>query len=335
MTSPSPNPALDGQSRVGEIRAIVIVFGALSTLAVLLRCYCRAVVLRSFGADDAVMIPAQLLTVASAIAISLESRFGLGRHMWLMPDEHYIPYMKAFYVSVVVYNIAVCLTKISILLQYRRIFSNTILRKIILAGLAFLICWGITLCFLLPLVCIPVAAFWDRDINGFCLNQPAIWYVMAGVNVVTDFALFSMPIPVISSLHLPRRQKAMLLIVFTLGIFPCAVSIYRIHTLAAPAGSTDITWDNVDAATFSLLELTVGVIAVCLPTLRPLLVSAMPRLFGSLLSSGHNKQSGATPVGAAEQDTVGSDPRGGGPVEYEQSFEEWTGTLRDSDSTEG
>jgi hypothetical protein len=41
---------------------------------------------------------------------------------------------------------------------------------------------------------------------------------MAGVNVVTDFALFTMPIPVISSLHLPKRQKALLLIVFTLGI---------------------------------------------------------------------------------------------------------------------
>lgn len=60
MTSPSPNPALDGQSRVGEIRAIIIVFGALSTLAVLLRCYCRAVILHSFGADDALMIPAQV-----------------------------------------------------------------------------------------------------------------------------------------------------------------------------------------------------------------------------------------------------------------------------------
>lgn len=41
---------------------------------------------------------------------------------------------------------------------------------------------------------------------------------MAGVNVFTDFAVFTMPIPVISSLQLPKKQKAMLLIVFTLGI---------------------------------------------------------------------------------------------------------------------
>lgn len=110
------------------------------------------------------------------------------------------------------------MTKISILLQYRRIFSNTILRKIIDVGLGFLTLWTVTLCFLLPMVCMPVAAFWDPNVKGFCLNSSIIWYVMAGVNLVTDFAVFTMPIPVISSLHLPTRQKAMLLIVFTLGI---------------------------------------------------------------------------------------------------------------------
>jgi hypothetical protein len=158
----------------------------------------------------------------------------------MMPPEDYIPYMKAspacparrfhhgdhqtnclqqsFYASIAVYNIAVCLTKISILLQYRRIFSNTKLRKFIIVGLAFLICWGITLTFLLPLVCIPVAAFWDPTVDGFCLNSEAIWYVMAGVNVVTDFIVFSMPIPVISTLHLPPKQKALLMVVFLLGI---------------------------------------------------------------------------------------------------------------------
>lgn len=125
---------------------------------------------------------------------------------------------QSFYSSIIVYNVAVALTKISILLQYRRIFSNTVLRKIIFYGLSFLICWAITLCFLLPLVCVPVAAFWNPNVKGFCLDNGTIWYVIAGVNVVTDFTVFTMPIPVISSLQLPTRQKALLLIVFTLGI---------------------------------------------------------------------------------------------------------------------
>jgi hypothetical protein len=61
MAGPSPNPALDGESRVGEIIAIISVAGVLSTLIVALRCYSRGVILRSFGLDDAMMVPAQVL----------------------------------------------------------------------------------------------------------------------------------------------------------------------------------------------------------------------------------------------------------------------------------
>ncbi|KAL2257241.1 hypothetical protein VTK26DRAFT_452 [Humicola hyalothermophila] len=328
MASTSPNPALDGESRVGEIIAILCVGSILSTIIVVLRCYCRIFMLQSFGVDDAVIIPAQILCLASAIAIGLESKYGLGRHWWVMPDDHYIPYMKSFYSSIIVYNVGMTTAKISILFQYRRIFANTALRKVIVFGLAFLICWGVTLCFLLPLICVPVAAFWNPDIDGFCLDNQTVWYIMAGVNVATDFAVFTMPIPVISSLQLPRRQRAMLFIVFTLGVFPCAVSIYRIQTLAAAAKSDDPTWDNIAAATFSFLELSVSIIAICLPTIRPVLVNAMPRLFGSLLRS----------AGQSNAPGPGGFPRSGpatGPVATHGSRFKRISTLRESDSTEG
>jgi hypothetical protein len=239
MDGLTPDHSRDGESRVSEIIHILAVTSTLSTLAVLLRCYSRGYLIRSFGADDLVMIPAQvgsqslnersgkevtltillqMLTIASAVAIGLEAKYGLGRHSWMQPPEHQIPYMKAFYSSIVVYNVAVCLTKISILLQYYRLFSNTALRPFILCGLFFLSAWGITLSLLLPMVCMPVARFWDHSVDGVCLDNLTIWYVMAGVNVTTDFSLFTMPIPVIKSLNLPKRHKAMLVGVFALGI---------------------------------------------------------------------------------------------------------------------
>lgn len=73
-----------------------------------------------------------------------------------------------------------------------------------------------TLAFLLPMVCWPVAAFWGGE--GRCLNQLAIWYVMAGVNIVTDFTIFAIPLPVIKSLQLPTKQKVLLVLVFGLGL---------------------------------------------------------------------------------------------------------------------
>jgi len=65
------NPALNGQSRFGEIVIILSVFSIISTVAVGMRCYARLFILRCFGRDDGVMVAAQVLTLASAIAIGL------------------------------------------------------------------------------------------------------------------------------------------------------------------------------------------------------------------------------------------------------------------------
>ncbi|OLN96201.1 hypothetical protein CCHL11_03260 [Colletotrichum chlorophyti] len=283
---------LDDESRVAEIVAILVVGSVLSTLAVGLRAFTRVKMLRTFGADDSVMVVAQLLTIGSAVAIGLESKYGLGSHSWVPPPEDYVPYMKSFYSSIIVYNIATCLVKISILLQYRRIFANDRMQKLTLLCLFILSTYTVTLSVLLPLMCYPVAAFWDSTVEGQCLDYLTIWYAMAGINLVADVVIFSLPIPVINSLQLPRRQKRMLLLVFGLGFFTCIISALRIRTLRVAAKTKDPYWDNVNAATWSFLEVTVGILAACLPTIRPIFVTLLPSLFAT---TSLNSKSGARP----------------------------------------
>ena len=43
----------------------------------------------------------------------------------------------------------------------------------------------------------------------------------------------------------------------------------------------DPNWDNTDAALWSFIELCIGVLTSSLPTLRPLIAAALPRVFGS------------------------------------------------------
>lgn len=84
--------------------------------------------------------------------------------------------------------------------------------------LIFILAWTVALSVLLPLVCFPVAKFWEPSIQGTCVDQLAVWYVMAGVNIITDFAIFIIPLPVIKSLQLPTKQKMLLVVVFSLGL---------------------------------------------------------------------------------------------------------------------
>ncbi|KAG7407951.1 hypothetical protein Forpi1262_v018078 [Fusarium oxysporum f. sp. raphani] len=227
----------DSSSRSVEIRAILITFSILSTITVALRIYVRYKVLRSLGWDDRVMAAAQLLAIGSAVAIGLENNYGLGHHTWEQPKEDYVAYMKAFYASVIVYNVAMCLVKIGILLQYRRVFAIPILQALTFYGLVIMVAWTITIAFLNALICVPVAKFWNSTMPGHCTDPLTVW--------------------------------------------TCAISTYRIRTLKAAASTKDPNWDNVDAAIWSFLEVTLAIITSCLPTLRPLFSKLMPKFFAS------------------------------------------------------
>ncbi|KAL4728223.1 hypothetical protein ACLX1H_004965 [Fusarium chlamydosporum] len=282
---------LDDASRSVEIQSILIAFSVLSTLIIALRAYIRLILLRSFGWDDGVMVIAQVLALGAAAAIGLENKYGLGYHSWAQPKSAYVPYMKSFYASVIIYNLSLCLIKIGILLQIRRAFAIPIMKTITFYGTAVMIAWSVTIVFLNVLICIPVAKFWNHDMPGKCLNPLTIWYLMASVNLVTDFAIFCLPLPVIKSLNLPRKQKIMLFAIFSLGLFTCVISIYRIRTLKTAAATKDPNWDNVDAAIWSFIEVTNAIIAACLPTLRPLMSRLMPQIFGSSLGRSNRASS--------------------------------------------
>jgi hypothetical protein len=110
-----------------------------------------------------------------------------------------------------------CLVKIGILLQYRRVFAIPVLQALTFYGLVIMIAWTITIAFLNTLICVPVAKFWNSALSGHCTDPLTVWYVMAGFNLVTDITVFCMPLPVIGSLNLPRKQKIMLLAIFSIG----------------------------------------------------------------------------------------------------------------------
>ncbi|KAI5460670.1 hypothetical protein BGZ63DRAFT_425160 [Mariannaea sp. PMI_226] len=302
----------DGESRAPLILAILSVGCALSTIVVGLRSYTRLVLVRAFGLDDAVIAAAQILTIASAVAGGLESKYGLGSHTWVQPKDYFIPYMKAFYSSIVIYNISMCLIKISIILQYRRIFTVPMMQVITLCCILFLAAWAITVSFLLTLICVPVAKFWDNSIPGRCLDSLTVWYVIAGFNLTTDFATFAMPLPVIRSLQLPMRHKILLAAVFSLGLFTCIISIIRLRTLKIAASTDDPNWDNVDAMVWSFVEVAIAIIAACLPTLRPLLAKLAPRVFGT----SRSRSEGRPPYGSyihAPESSLNTNPNNSRP----------------------
>ena len=125
---------------------------------------------------------------------------------------------QPFWASILIYNLSLTFTKVSILLQYLRIFTTKQFRVSCWALLGFVAVYSTWTFFASIFECMPVAYFWDKTIKGgHCMNEYAVWFTNAGVNIVTDFAIIILPMPVLRSLNLPLKQKRALMLVFTLG----------------------------------------------------------------------------------------------------------------------
>src|SRR5690242_4996693 len=132
-----------------------------------------------------------------------------------------------------IYNLAQIITKMSFLFQYRRIFdSGGRTRLVCLYLLVFLGLWGITQSVLVAFACVPTSLFIPSQVP-ICLDSLSIYYLTSIMNIITDFIIFTVPLPAIGGLHLPLRQKVLVMLIFCLGFFTCAISIVRLFTLRA------------------------------------------------------------------------------------------------------
>ncbi len=124
---------------------------------------------------------------------------------------------KAFYASMLTYNAGLSLVKVSILLQYRRIFTTRYMRHATLISLIIIYAQGITNIFLHAMICMPIQMLWDLSVEGKCLAHIPTYFTPAALNIFTDFAIFALPLPVIRSLQLPRRPKFIHYCIFAIG----------------------------------------------------------------------------------------------------------------------
>jgi hypothetical protein len=210
-----------------------------------------------------------------------------GKSTGLLQHLCSLTYCKALWASVPVYQASLSLTKISILLQYRRVFVGSDIQRIITGSIGVIVVYGLWSVFATAFMCTPVSYFWDSSIGGHCLSRLGVWFANASLNIITDVVICLMPVPVLNRLSLPPKQKYALIAVFCLGLFVCLTSILRLKALYQISVSTDVTWDNTPAAYWSSLECNCSVVAACLPTLR----KSISRFFPSFFSSPSNSDS--------------------------------------------
>lgn len=75
--------------------------------------------------------------------------------------------------------------------------------------------WGLAAFFGDTFTCYPVEKQWDTTIPGRCIDYGAITLGIGIINVIIDFILLGLPLPILWNLQMSTRRKVLL--AFTLG----------------------------------------------------------------------------------------------------------------------
>jgi len=115
-----------------------------------------------------------------------------------------------------VYLFTTALTKVSILLLYRRLFTPFLQIATFVIGL--IICaWCISGVLVTSFQCDPISAVWDFDLDATCIDPVAFSLAIALSGVLTDLIVLVLPLQMVWRLHLPIRKKLVLSAIFSLG----------------------------------------------------------------------------------------------------------------------
>ncbi|KAK2609377.1 hypothetical protein QQS21_002158 [Conoideocrella luteorostrata] len=320
MSSPSAEDNGPVPDRGPAVFAVTTATLVLASIFVGARMVCRYSIVRRVSWDDRIMILAWLLTFFLSFSIDYGVTVGLGKHDAHINHADLPKLRRAEYVFSILYNPALMATKTSILIFYLRLAKNTevVLRYASWATLVVVNIAGVVLTFMNIFQCDPVSAAWkaNTDAGAKCIPLLTEFICAAPVNIVTDLAILALPIPVLTGMRLPIRQKAILVITFSLGIFVTIVDVVRIYYLQkaisdVPTGSStspdsrfggnaDFAWNASMSFMWSAVEVNIGMACACIPTLKPLILKLLPAM---LYDPNRTRTSHETSKTASDPDT--------------------------------
>ncbi|CZT22221.1 uncharacterized protein RCC_08090 [Ramularia collo-cygni] len=281
---PPPDPAYCAKSNLHEIMGVVIAMHIAATVVMFLRTIVRVFMTKSFGSDDYAMLAAWMSQLATFICWIGERPYANGKRSACITPHDYEMHARWQYCHSLFVIIGLVLVKVSIALFLMRLVPpGKKWKHFLWASIVFLFCFLLACLGTLIWQCVPVQAAWDFSLRAepgtTCWSNDtfaAIGLFNSAINCVTDFMFAMLPIPIIVKLQINVRTKVTLAVILSFGYFACAAGTLKAVKQYTFFKQKDPFWHN-SFNVWAAIELSVGIIAGSLPSLKP--------MFASLLST--------------------------------------------------
>ena len=228
------------------------------------------------------MIVALGFAIALCVLVSVEvHEYKIDRHIWDIPPSLYSGNRLLVWCGQICYVASAGLVKVSVLLFYRRL-STSFSRGFKIAtwiGIAYNVLYVLAFLIALLVECRPLNSYWLAFDEawlkaGNTYTCPTSEHVQlpasSGLSVLGDAYATLLPLCLVYTLDMPRRQKMALYGLFALGFLVVAAGIARTVILDYLINHTyDNSWWLYETWVWALVELFIAISAASAPALKP------------------------------------------------------------------
>ncbi|KAF4949524.1 hypothetical protein FGADI_8821 [Fusarium gaditjirri] len=190
-------------------------------------------------------------------------------HAWEIRKPEYYNWLKVSSPSVTI-DPTSFFTKATILLLMARVFA---VEPRVAKGIKILI-WALFVAYipiqiLRIVTCYPIRTYWDPDVrNARCLNQRKIFFSDLSLSIVTDLVILLIPIPLTWKLRMSIGKRIKIILLLGAGGIATALTLFRVAKAVDFLNSDDITVDYTPIGILTALEIAIGFVCACLPSLN-------------------------------------------------------------------
>ncbi|KAJ6003040.1 hypothetical protein N7451_005587 [Penicillium sp. IBT 35674x] len=261
---------------------------------VALRLYCKIMLARGLGWDDAVCVLSWLLQLVYTGLVTKGVQMGvIGRHAGAIENQNIIPHaLKLVYIGFVVIIFGCVFAKTSFVITLLRIVTRPWQKMALWFILISMnaIMWLCGICYLAQ--CKPTAALW----NTALMPTAECWPVIVFENIALtagaysgcmDFILALFSWVTLWNIQMKKREKFGVLIAMSMGVFASVAAFIKTSKLVNVAQVKDFTYYCTPIILWASAETGLTIWAVSIPTLRILIKRMRSSKEGTDHSSAH------------------------------------------------
>lgn len=287
---PGPGQDLPWINQTTTVLGIGITLIVAVWITTLGRLWVRCFLVKKPWWDDLFVVLAVSTFSMMAIVICVDMQYGMGEHGWNIPPQNIRNILQCQYVFGIAYASSTAAIKISLLLQYLRVFAEhrwTYRAAMMLLVLVAL--WGAVMTFISIFSCFPTpSAFWDGTNTGcYGFASPNVSELVAMVtsHSATNFAFDMLILGLAVRLQwvmedAPSNRRSMVLLLLV-GLAACGFALWRlVEVFTSHVGTgADPTFDQPRTLILSMAELYLAASCATIPFFWPVVRDRIINVF--------------------------------------------------------